>query len=151
MLSNGLQEQREQNAADRRALQVEIKGFQESVDARLDGLYQGSLCSTMPKSCKLLLDTRFWSYEVSPEAAVLRDYVPQSQLKTPVQALVLANLRESHFPDSCFRCPFRGKLVLKRLLNFGTIEHKPPWLLFSPAFMPTPPAEFPPASLWCPT
>ena len=51
------------------------------------------LCRTVPKPCKPLLDTRFWQYEASPEAAVFRDYVCQSQLKTSIQTLVLASLR----------------------------------------------------------
>ena len=54
---------------------------------------EGDLCRTVPKPCKPLLGTRFWQYEASPEAAVFRDYVCQSQLKTSIQTLVLASLR----------------------------------------------------------
>ena len=58
---------------------------------RLSAIFWG-LCSEVPKPCKLLLNTRFWEYEASPEAAVPRDDVRRSQLETSVQALVLASL-----------------------------------------------------------
>ena len=45
-LSNGLKEQRDQSAADRRAFQAQIISFQEAINARMDTLYTNTSTTT---------------------------------------------------------------------------------------------------------